>query len=91
MFFQKLDGLHPGSRPHTRRGDHLAIMSIRQFAGRVHPWDTGLHQPVDHQVALIIHLQLALEKFRIGGVTDEYKDAFSREVAFFTRLNILQA
>src|SRR5271169_173644 len=89
--FQELFRVQSGHTTGAGGGDGLAIAMVLHITGDEHAWDGGQGAVFGDEVAVGVHLQLALEHGRIGIVAygDEY--TVHRDFACFFRLQISQA
>ena len=75
----------------ARGGDRLPIAAILHIAARIDSRNSGEDVVRRLQIAVLIHIQLALEHFRVGNVSNAEEQGARGEIPDFIRLEISQA
>src|SRR5580700_2798010 len=91
VLFQELFGIEGGHAAGARGGNGLAVAMVLHIASDEHTGDGGQGAVFGDEVAVGVHLQLALEDGGVGIVADGDEDAVHGDFADFFRLEIAQA
>src|SRR5580658_2345270 len=91
VLFQELFCVEGGHASGACGGDSLAVAVVLHIASDKHARDSRQSAVFRDEVAIGIHLQLALENGRVGIVADGNKYAVYGDFASFFRLQVAQA
>src|SRR6266498_5407372 len=88
--FEEAFGVDGGLASHAGRGDGLPVDEVDHVARGEHALHAGPGGGLlDHDVSLV-HLELALEQLRVGGVADGDEDPTGRRLAGLAGLHVPQ-
>src|SRR5580698_8612913 len=91
VLFQELFGIEGGHATGARGSDGLPVAMILHVASDEYAWDSGQGAVFGDEVAVGVHIELALEDGGVWIVADGDKYSVNGDFASFFRLQIAQA
>src|SRR6202035_1616876 len=90
LFFEKFFYFQRGHTAGAGGRDCLPVATILHITARIDSWNSGEDVVRRFQIAILIHIELALEHFRVGNVSNAEKHRAGREIPDFVGLEISQ-